>query len=92
MALHPDRTNRVTCSVCGWTRIIDHVREYRGGHTSAENGINECHEKLEYAEVDVRPPHASWFEADEVFTPEWEEVPGEGDHEGEMVWVGVALG
>lgn len=91
MTLNPVRTNRATCTGCGWTRIIDHSRSYRGGHTSAENGVNECHEMLVYEEVDARPPHETWFEATEVFTPEWEEVPGEGDHEGEMVWVGVAI-
>lgn len=87
MALNPDRTNRATCTVCGWTRILDHMREYRGGHTSAENGINECHEMLVYEEVDARPPHATWFEAEDVFTPEWTETTVEG----ETVWEPTAL-
>lgn len=91
MTLHPERTNRVTCTVCGWTRILDAQREYRGGHTSLTNGVNECHEKLEYAEVDPRPPHATWYEADAVFTPAWTEVAGTGEFEGEMVWVPTAL-
>jgi hypothetical protein len=87
MTLQPERTNRMTCTVCGWTRIIDHVRLYRGGHTSVENGINECHEMLVFEEVNVRPPHATWFESEEVFEPAWVET----EVDGETVWEPVAL-
>lgn len=69
--LDSTRTNRMTCSVCGWTRIVDHIRDYRGGHTDPADGITECHEMLLHEEIDTRPPEsATWFEEESVsFTP-----------------------
>lgn len=97
--LHPAHTNKVTCSKCGWSRIVDHTRTYRGGHTNAEDGIVECHEMLVYEKIDVKPPHESWYELENEavadFDPEWEqvEVPVQFGEEGEteLKWVGVAL-
>lgn len=71
--LESDRTNRMTCPDCGWTRIIDHAREYRGGHTDPADGVTECHGKFDYAELDTRAPDsATWFEEEDPnFTPTW---------------------
>jgi len=65
-------TNRMTCPVCGWTRIIDHIREYRGGHTDPTDGVTECHEQLDFVEIDPQAPDPLWFEEeDPEFTPTW---------------------
>ena len=70
--LEPDRTNRATCSVCGWTRILDHTREYRGGHTNPADGVTECHEMLIHTELDTRAPDPAWYEEEDPgFTPTW---------------------
>ena len=74
--LNPERTNRMTCTVCGWTRIIDHSREYRGGHTPPSNfdgelvpGADDCHGMLTFEEVSPQPPTPDMFE------PGWEGEP-----------------
>ena len=79
--LNPTRTNRMTCSVCEWARVVDHTRGYRGGHTNPSDGITECHEMLVYEELDTRPPESpSWFEEeDPEFAPSftlqmWDDV------------------
>ena len=54
MTLDPNATNRMTCVKCGWTRIIDHLRPYRGGHTNPSTGA-ECHEMLVHEQVSPLP-------------------------------------
>ena len=65
------RTNRATCTVCGWTRVLDHTREYRGGHTDPADDVTECHGMLLHEELDTRPPEDSaWYEnEDPEFVP-----------------------
>ena len=69
--LDATHTNRQTCTVCGWTRIIDHTREYRGGHTHPDTAV-ECYGMLSYELIDTRVPDPAWFEEeDPSFTPTW---------------------
>lgn len=78
MPLNPESTNKMTCSVCGWSRIVDPLREYRSGHTlpgTEGPGEIDCHEMLTYTELDPRAPDPAWFELDDLddFTPTWGE-------------------
>lgn len=56
MALDPRDKNRMTCTVCKWTRIVDHQREYRGGHTppgqKSQDPADDCHGMLMYELVE----------------------------------------
>jgi len=73
--IHEGQTNRMTCTVCGWTRIVDPYREYHSVHKDArdETGETECSEMLVYETVDERPPNPEWFDIDDPdFEPEWE--------------------
>lgn len=56
--LDPRDINRMTCRDCGWTRIIDHQRFYRGGHTppGLPDDVPDCHGMLEYDVVEKRTP------------------------------------
>lgn len=54
MPLQPTATNSVTCSVCGWTRVLDPTREYRSGHTHPTT-MQECHEMLVYTQLSPLP-------------------------------------
>lgn len=63
----------MTCQDCGWTRIVDHFREYRGSHTDPSDPNSECFGRIDYVEIDTRAPDdPSWFEEeDPSFTPTW---------------------
>lgn len=70
--LEPDNTNKVSCSLCGWWRILDATREYRGGHTSQVDG-SECHGQLYHEKIDDRKPDPLWFEeTSNSFVPTWD--------------------
>lgn len=58
MPLNPEATNLVLCSSCGWTRIIDHKREYRGGHVNPATGA-DCHEMLMYKQLSPLRPEVA---------------------------------
>ena len=64
--LNPTATNTVECSSCGWKRIIDHSRSYRGGHTHPTH-LSECHEMLTYAEASPLPPEVYLLGETEAF-------------------------
>jgi len=66
MALHPQATNTVECSSCGWKRIVDPLREYRGGHTHPTN-LTECHSMLTYTEASPTPPEIYMLDEAEAF-------------------------
>ena len=69
--LDPNHTNRMTCGDCGWSRIIDHEREYRGTHTNPADD-SECAGMLNHVEIDEREPDPLWFEEEDPdFTPTW---------------------
>lgn len=53
--LDPNATNTVECTSCGWKRVLDSGRFYRGGHTHVPNMV-ECNEMLVYSEVSPQPP------------------------------------
>lgn len=53
--LNPNATNVVECPSCGWKRLVDHSRTYRGGHTSP-TAQSDCHEQLAYSRASVLPP------------------------------------
>lgn len=60
--IDPRATNRVYCTGpspdepgCGWDRILDPTRAYRGGHTHPETG-EECYGQLAYEEIEPAPP------------------------------------
>lgn len=54
MSLNPTATNKVSCSVCGWARVVDPLRAYRGGHTNPAT-MQECHEMLVYEQMSPLP-------------------------------------
>lgn len=68
MALHPNATNKVTCSVCGWRRVLDPEREYRGGHTNPST-MQECHEMLLFEQMSPLPIEVYLLGEDRPKTP-----------------------
>lgn len=63
--LDPRATNRMSCTVCTWTKIIDHTREYRGGHTDPETKA-ECHGMLTFEQVEPPPSSEELGDAEHV--------------------------
>lgn len=68
-ALNPQATNVVSCVTCGWKRIIDPSRFYRGGHTHPTN-LYECHEMLTYEQASALPPEVYLLGEPEAWTGE----------------------
>jgi hypothetical protein len=53
---------------CGWQRVLDVTRSYRGGHTHPETG-EDCYGALQYEMIDERPPEVALLGLPEPLLP-----------------------